>query len=233
MKILVLLFSMSLFADTYQKDSISVNGECTEKINPDRIRIEFNVEITEKKQQQSTLKANQIYNRLKAGVKKINPKDLELNTSSYNVHPTYDYNNRKRKLIGYKTNIGLTVISSEMEKSGDIINVGNITGVNNIQGPNPFVSLKTYQTQYKKCLAQAALDATSKAKMLASTLNVTLGKAIKVNETNHNSYQYQRPQRMMMRAKTMSMDAEAGSAPSIEFGKQSLNVKLNVQFAIR
>ncbi len=233
MKYLVLFFALGLMADTYQKDSISVNGECTEKINPDRIRIEFNVDVTEKKQKLSTVKANKIYEKLKAGVNKINPKDLELNTSSYNVRPNYDYTKGRRLLRGYQTTIGLTVISSEMEKSGDIINVGNISGVNNIQGPNPFVSLKTYQEQYKKCLALAARDAKNKAQMLAKTLDVSLGNAIKVNETNHNSYQTHRPHRSMMRSKGMSMDAAESSAPNIEFGKQTLNVKLNVQFAIR
>jgi len=233
MKFLILFLSLNLFSDSFHKDSISVNGECTEKINPDRIRIEFNVEVTEKKQQQSTIKANEIYKRLKAGVNKINPRDLELNTSNYNVHPNYDYNGGRRKLRGYKTNIGLTVISSEMEKSGDIINVGNIAGVANIQGPNPFVSLTTYQENYKKCLAIAAKNAKSKARMLAKTLDVTLGDAIKVNETNHNSYQVHRPQRMMMRSAKSMSSVQADSAPSMEFGKQTLNVKLNVQFAIR
>ncbi len=229
--ILITLLTFNIFAHHEEKDAISVNGECNKKLSPDRFRVEFRVEVTNKSQQKSTSKANSIYAALKKEIQKINPKDLELNTSTYNVNPEYEWAKNKRIYKGFKTTLGLTVVSSEMEKSGEIINVGNKVSVNNIQGPNPFVALTTFQKKYRECLSKAAEDARNKADMLAKSLGVSLGKAIQVNETNFNAYQPSRRHapRMMMKSES----AMADSAPDIEFGKQSLNVKLNVKFSIR
>ncbi|MEX1099264.1 MAG: SIMPL domain-containing protein [Bacteriovoracaceae bacterium] len=211
------------------KEGVSVTGECKRKVAPDRVAVNFTLEELRDSVEESTERANKRYNQLLKELKKMKLKDSEFSTSEYSTFPHRVYENKKRILKGYKTRIGLKAQTSEMEKAGEILQAGGNLGQEFIQGPNPFVSDAEHKKYYHECLKEASENASAKARLLAKSLNVKLGKAFKVEESGSRKIS-QPPRPYMSMAKTRG---GGGEAAQVEYGKEEINVSLQVEFKIK
>lgn len=227
----VLIISTSAFADSDLEKTISVTGSCKKNILPDRVSVTLTIEQLNKNQKVSSEKASEKYNKLLKRIKKMKLKDAEYSTTEYRVFPHKPWENRKQVFKGYKTRIGLRVSTSEMDKSGKLLSLGNDIGQDFVSGPDSFVSDSLYDKTYRDCLKVAMKDAKAKAKIIAQTASRKLGRVLAVSETQRNIGQQPRP--MYKAARMEMMAAGAPVTPKIEFGKDKIHVTLSVFFDIK
>ncbi|MCB9095052.1 MAG: SIMPL domain-containing protein [Halobacteriovoraceae bacterium] len=212
-------------------DFVQVSGECQKKLEPDRVRLFFTIDYTDKNQSKSSSKANQIYTQLKSEVNNQSLKDLELNTNQYTVQPVYNWIKGKKNFEGYQTLITLQVTTSDLKKSGSLFQIANKLGNTQIQGPNPFVSAKKYKENYRECLKVASQDALEKANVLAKSLGAKVGKPLSIVDSVQTPGQ-PRPMHYKMMMSDSARVATHEQAPDIEFAKQDIKMNITVSFEL-
>ena len=229
MKLITLVFlSVNLLFAVELEQGIKVVGTCKQKVKPDMVSLSFMVETLKQSVKESTDFANKEYNALLAKIKSLKLKNAQFETYEYNTSPHRVYENKKHILKGYKTRIGLKVSTSEMDKAGQVLQLGSEMGQNFIDGPFPFISDEKFKRHYEKCLVVASKDAQDKAQVLAKSLGVSMGKAFNINEVSLTRPQL-RPELGMLGA----MAKSNSSAPAnIEFGKSDIVMQLEVYFTI-
>lgn len=228
--VLTLLFISSLsVADDKLKDVLSVMGLCNIDILPDRVSVSFTIEELDMNQKNSTDKASKKYNALLSKIKALKLKNAEYQTTEYSVFPHRPWENRKQVFKGYKTRISFKVTTSEMDKTGNVLTLGDNLEQDSVRGPDSFVSDELFKKNYLACLKTAMNDAFEKAAILASSSKRKLGKVIAVHEGQGGD---SRPMPMLkaMRAASPMMAMDASAPPQIEFGKDKIHVRLNVYF---
>lgn len=217
--------------DKNNLDTIDVTGICHKKVTPDRIRVNYIIDITEKSQKESVDNANKIYKNLLKELKKLKLKDLEEKTENYSVLPEYRWISSKRVFKGYKTNIHISVATSEKDKAGKLIALGPNLDVQNVRGPSSYVSQKKLKSIHTDCLKIAAADAENKADLLAQSLKVKRGLPRLISETSLGYQSRHKSRASHFSAMEKTQQAQA-PAPEIKFGTQDISVQLHVRFAI-
>ncbi len=228
MKILISLIALSycFVSSAEDLEGIRVTGSCERQVQPDRVSVDVGVETLKETVKESTTEANKKYNEYLSKVKKLGLKDSQYSTLTYSTSPYRVYEDKKQKLKGYRTEIVLKVETSEIDRSGEVIKLAGDMGLENIQGPRPFVSNSLYKSAYQECLVSASKDARSKAKTLAKSLGVGLGKAFLVIEKPAQEGPMPRPYMSMAKSRG------AESAPQIEFSKEKIKVEVEAGFEV-
>lgn len=224
--IFILIITTSAFAGSDLEKTISVSGTCKNNILPDRVSVTITIEQLHKKQQISSERASEKYNKLLKTAKLLKLKDVEYSTTEYRVFPHKPWENRKQVFKGYKTRIGLKISTSEMDKAGKLLSLGNNIGQDFVSGPDPFVSDSLYDKTYRDCLKIAMKDAKEKAKIIAKSASRKLGKVLAVSESQ-GAISLPRPMYKAARMEMMA-DSSGASAPNIQFGKDKIHVTLSV-----
>ena len=162
-----------MYYPSYRDDSprvITVIGKAALSRKPDTVTIELEV-LTEKEQlqqaqQENAYKMNQVIQALlQSGIIKEN-----IQTSSYIIHPRYDYVDGKQVFKGYQVINSIMVKMKNLDLVGQIIDVAVKNGVN--QASNIQFALENQQIYYQKALSDALKNALVKAQTLAETLKV-------------------------------------------------------------
>lgn len=231
MKYLLLFFLIFNVKAETTPSLISVIGKCERDIEPDRIKVRYTIQSLDKK---STVKSNQkagkIYNELLAQLKEKKLSDIIFKTESYRTFPHRVWENKKNVLKGYKTQIILSLETSDLKRGGELLEYGSQMGAESTDGPNPFVSRKLYQKIYKECLKTASQSARKKADSLAKFHGVKLGNVFSISEmggTNQGHHPMRRS-KMMLSAAAME-----SSSVEVEYGKEKLTIQLPVSYYIK
>lgn len=224
--ILITFLTYCFYSVAEDQKGIRVTGTCERQVTPDKVSVNVGVEVLEDTVKESTAKANEKYNSFLSKVKALKLKEAEFSTLNYSTTPYRVYEDKKEKLKGYRTDITLKIETSQLDRSGEIINLAGELGMENVQGPGPFVSNALYERAYKECLVTASKDARSKAMTLAKSLNIKLGKAFLVVERPGRNEPMPRPYM------SMAKSAKGREAPSIEFGKEKISVEVEAGFEV-
>src|SRR3989344_7063068 len=104
----------------------------------------------------------------------INKNDIE--TSSYNIYPEYNWDNGKQELKGYRTSNILKVKTKDFSKIGKIVDVSVDNGATLIQSINFELSQEKQNEIKQEAISKASEDARIKANATAQGLNAKLGK---------------------------------------------------------
>jgi len=176
-----------------QRDTISVTGQAELDVAPDEAYVIVVVE-TEGGSAKETQDANaQISDQvIKAIVGKGVKKD-QIDTIGYFLYQRegYDPKTGKPFSLGYQQTHTMKITVKDVEKAGDVIDAATDAGATRIQDIRFGLSREKQKTSNGEALELAAENAREKATMLASALNVGLGEAITISETN---YLYAPPQ---------------------------------------
>jgi uncharacterized protein len=191
-------------------NTISVNGQGTEKVTPDLISIYFNVDTKGDTSKIAEDANTEIVSRLRSYITALGFGEEDLKTENYNIYPDYDYTTGKTK--GYRATHSLKISFSadENEKITSVIDSGTSAGagINYIN----FELSPTLEQQYKaKAIQTASEDARVKAEAIAEGFSKNLGRLVSVSL---DSYNY-----MPFRAYDSST---SGSAPSAESAKEAV-----------
>lgn len=161
-------------------NQIKVTGRDTVKIVPDMANIIFSVrtqgETAEQCQQENAKNLDATIQKLK----ELGIAEESMQTSSYDLSPTYDWNSPVQAITGYEMNTQLTVSDIPISQSGEIISQAVVSGVNSIERIGYFCS--SYDESYQQALKKAVAMAYAKATALAEAGNQTLGAVIGMEE---------------------------------------------------
>jgi len=167
--LLLLSFSAVGWAAEVEQPYISVSGESTVEVVPNRVDINVAVvtEDTDVKtaQTQNAKMAEKLIQALNnAGIKQQN-----IMTSGFNIQPNYDYaRERQPELIGYKVINEVKVTVENVDKVGSIIDTAVQNGANEVHNINFYAVGNTEQKI--AALRQAVENARQKAEVLAGAL---------------------------------------------------------------
>ncbi len=209
-----------------EKTTISVTGQSTINAVADEVSIYIGIETlkdtTEESKDANSIISDKVLRSLYFFLDKEN-----VETSSYNIYPEYDYTNNGQKIKGYKTSNILKIKVKDFKKIGRIVDSSISSGATSIQSINFELSDEKQNEIKKEAIAKASEDARVKGESAAQGLNAKLGKIknVVLNDYNYYPLPYYR----------MDGDIALEKAVNTEIipTKLDVNANVNVVFEIK
>lgn len=164
---------------------------------------------------------------LSDAVKKLGVKDTDIQTSSYNVYPNYDYTTTPNKITGYRVSTSYQIKVRDLTKVNDIVAALTPAGANQVGGISFTFSDETQAKLTDQARKQAVDKAREKAESLAKAAGISLGKIINISENNDNRVV---PQPMMALG---GGTVEKSVAPDIQTGSSDITTTVTISWEIR
>lgn len=220
-------------------NTISVSGETEVVAVPDVATFTFSVTETAETVDAAQSQASRDANAALAVLKKMDVEEEDIKTTSYNVHPKYEWLPQEdcldkrhcpneRVLIGYEVSQTVRVKVRETENAGKILaGIGN-KGVDSVSGLN--FEVDDMEELREDARAQAIRDAKAKAKKLSRELGVSLGKIVSYTDGGNDYY----PEPMYGRAMMMDVAvSEKAIAPQLPVGEETSTVRVNITYELK
>mgnify|MGYP001594159897 CR=1 FL=1 len=187
----VLIVGLFLYFNA-QKEKTTINVSGTSVINAlaDEVSVYVNIETLKDTAEESKNENAVISEKV---LKALNDNGItkdEIETSSYNIYPDYNYDNGKQEIKGYKTSNILKVKTKDFPKIGKVVDVSIDNGATIIQSINFELSEEKQNEIKKEAISKASEDARDKAQATAEGLNAKLGKVKQVTISDYNYYPY-------------------------------------------
>ena len=210
---------------TNKTDVFSVSGEGKVTVKPDTAQVSLGVTIQGSTVGQVQTKANEIMNKITADLKKLGISDKDIQTTSYNLRPDYNYQTGSQKIVGYIADITLLLKIKDFQKINNAIDIATSDGANQVGGlsfivddPTPFED---------KARQMAINDAKKKAQTLASQAGLNLGRVINVMEN-------QQPQPRPIFAQAVKTEGASPTVPTrVEPGSTEIVVNVTISYETR
>lgn len=149
---------------------MTVTGFASMNLDPSIVKVQLDV-ITENKeltlaQQENADTMNHVIQALlQVGITREN-----IQTTTYTIHPEYDYVEGEQKFRGYKVVHEITVKIMDINQAGTVIDVAVQNGINRVS--NIQFTVKNRQMYYTQALSKALENAYEKAQALAGTMQL-------------------------------------------------------------
>ena len=214
-----------LYQSAGSQTGIWVTGQGTMSVEPDLALINIGVETEAKTVTEARDQAAIAMDAIIAAVKARGLTDADIQTTSFNIWPRYDFNERTRVLVGYTVSNSASIKVRDLDSLGNVIDDvanagGNATRINGIN----FTVEDT--TQFMNELRQAAVaDAMSKAQQFATLTGVNLGALAFISESGGGSPVVSNFDR------GVSLEMSAAAAPPTSISSGELTLRLSVQAA--
>ncbi|EFR43345.1 SIMPL domain-containing protein [Dialister micraerophilus] len=228
-KTLSILLALGLVAGTYitahaqdNRRSITVTGTSEISVPSDLAIMRISV-TTQSKSADEAVKENAIkMNAVKVALQKEGFSKESLKTDNYRLYKTNKYDEKdKDEMETYEAVHTIKVKTEDLQKTGMIIDAATNAGATDIDSLS--FTLKDSKKYQSQALANAILDAKSKAETIAKTLHKKIINIISVSEgsVDINPYNF--------RSKMLA--ADMGST-SIESGETHVSGEITVVFEI-
>lgn len=228
--LLLVLIATPALAEKSER-TVSVQGECSVKVAPDRASVDVSVEKTAPDAAASVSFVSTKIDAARAEIAKLKLPDQVLETTHFSVYPHREWENNKSVMKGYRASQGLSVTTSQISKLGDVIAAATKAGLTTSGDFRPFLSTEKRQAEYLKCLDVASKDALKKAQRLAESLNAKVGEVLTVQESP--MVREAPPQFFAKAMSTRGGGSESVAAPTIDVADQSFSTTLQVTFKLK
>jgi len=164
--------------------------------------------------------------RVRAALKRAGIEDRDIQTSSINLNPEYQYDqNRPPRLTGYRATNTVNVKFRDLKRTGSILDALVAEGANQINGPN--LTVDKPETALDEARTKAIANGRARADLYARALGMRVLRLISVSEGGG----YNVPPPMPM----VAMMAERGAAADskIDPGTQQLQVNVSMSFELQ
>jgi len=216
-------------ADTMQMGKqrlITITATGSVSVKPDEAAINIGVSNSSRSAKDAVAANTAAMGPLVAALKGAGIEEKDIQTTNFNVQPTYEYtqDGKPPKLTGYQVNNTVAVRVRKIERLGDILDLAVGQGSNQIGG----ISFTVSKAEELKDEARkdAVANATRMAKVYAEAAGVTLGDVEAIAESS-SARPYGPPVVAMARAKA------ASAPPPIEAGEQTLEAEVTMVWAIK
>ena len=208
------------------KNTISVTGEGKVVAKPDIGQVSLSVisdaATVAAAQKDNADKMNKVTQAMKdSGVKE----EEDLKTTSYSIMPRYQYTSGRSTIIGYEVTQALEVKIRDLTKVGDILGKAADAGANQVGSLNfTFDDPEKLNSEAR----QKAIDnAKTKARDLAKSLGVSLGKVVSFSESANDG---STPVPMYSAKEALGMGG--GAVPDIQTGQNEIIINVNLTYEI-
>ncbi|MFN9252372.1 MAG: SIMPL domain-containing protein [Holosporaceae bacterium] len=235
--LVALLFVLMLPVATANADeedreprTINTTGTCSKEVVPDRGRLQLTAVVEDKDLKVANAKATEQYEKLRIDILAMKLPDAEVKTSEYVVQEQWDYVDGRRIKRGYQARMGLSVVTSDLSRLGDVMAMAAKHNIPEVSQLQLFLSTAKAKEAERSCLADAAGDAREKASKLAAGIGVKLGAIQRLDSSGGYTtppVSYSQPR---MRGMLAASDAEV--APTVEAGRQTIDVTVSASFLI-
>jgi len=163
--------------------------------------------------------------RVRAALKRAGIEDRDIQTSSINLNPEYQYDqNRPPRLTGYRATNTVNVKFRDLKRTGPILDALVAEGANQINGPS--LTVDKPESALDEARTRAIANGRARADLYARALGMRVVRLISVSEGGG----YHIPPPMPM----VAMMAERADASSkIEPGTQQLQVNVSMSFELQ
>ncbi len=207
---------------TTKSDAFTVTGEGKSSITPNQATVSVGVQAKGDSAEQVKNQMNLTINKVTDAIKALGIDSKDIQTSNFNVSPSYDYPAGVQKINGYMASTNLTVKVHEISKANQVLDTAIANGATQAGG----VQLdNSDQTQAEsEARTQAIANAKKKAEATAKAAGFRLGKLINYSEGGSPIRPY---------ALDKAVNSSAGSAPTqIEPGQNEITVTVNLSYEI-
>lgn len=231
--ILILILSAdSAFAGTGdQQHTVSVSGEGIVKVEPDIVTVRFGVVTRD----DDPVKARQL-NEEAAGnalnaVRALGVEERKIKVTVLQLNEIREFDRERRRQIpaGFEATRQVVVELDDLDKLPAIIAQVTQHGANRLFGLS--YDIQDREQAQNDALRKAAANARDKASVLTETLNVTLGKVVRIQE---QSFRFPGP--VAVRAMTTEqMDAamDMGRPEAYAAGEIEVRAQVQIDFLIK
>ncbi|MEA2434637.1 MAG: uncharacterized protein QOG54_2094 [Actinomycetota bacterium] len=158
------------------RETVTVSSTSSVDVPPDLARISVGVNVDAATAQEAAQRLSADTNRVVDAYKAAGFTEDELSIRDVNV-----FQRRKdRQVIGYTATTAVVVKTTELDRVGEIIDIGVDAGANTVRGVD--FELDDDSAAIKQALRQAMEFAKEKADVLATTSGRTLGRALVIEE---------------------------------------------------
>ncbi len=173
-------FSLNSVVST-KTDNFSVSGEGKVTVSPDIALVNVGVTVQGASVKVVQQELNTKMNAVTSAVKKLGIDSKDMQTSHYNISPTYDYSSSTQRVTGYHASSNLTVKVREIDRANSVVDAASANGANQIGGISFGIDDKTKAEDEARKLAVA--EAKKKAQSAAKIAGFTLGRIINYQES--------------------------------------------------
>jgi uncharacterized protein YggE len=165
--------------------------------------------------------------RVRAALKRAGIEDRDIQTSSINLNPEYQYDqNRPPRLTGYRATNTVNVKFRDLKRTGAILDALVAEGANQINGPN--LTIDKPETALDEARTRAIANGRARADLYARALGMRVARLLSVSESGASHVPPPMPMVMMQEARAM------GDASSkIDPGTQQLQVSVSMSFELQ
>jgi len=211
-----------------QQEGIWVNGEGKVTAVPDVAILRLGIEAQEATVAEAQDEAKVAMNGVMEALKDEGVKDEDIQTQYFNIHRVTRWDNDKQQeiVLGYRVTNVVTAKIRDVAGAGAIIDAvavagGDLTRIDSISftvdDPTPY---------YEQARELAVADAAAKAKTLADTADVKLGKPTYISESSYMPGPIYRGGMMPM------AEAAAPMETPISPGEMEININVQMAYAI-
>lgn len=207
---------------------VSVTGIGKVSAPPDMATVRTGVVSEANDAKQALSENNRLVQKLMSVLAEAGIAEKDIQTSNFNVRPTYERPRQDRgqrsspKIVGYHVSNQLTVRVRKLDKLGDILDALVTAGSNDVSG----ISFGIADTgELMNQARRAAMeDARERAELYAESADVQVGQVLTISEQGSEAP----APRQMRRAMVM----EAADAVPIAAGEQDLTVSVHVSYQL-
>jgi hypothetical protein len=216
------LLAAPALAETAPPATISVTGEATVSVAPDRAQIDGGVTSEAKTAREASDANNAAMSKVLLALKGAGIADKDYQTSRLSLQPETAPNRPggPMTIVGYRASNRITVHLHDIAKLANLIDAMVGAGANDIGGISFTVSNASKLLDDAR--EQAVADARRKAEIYAKAAGVTLGAPLAISEEGA-------PVPIPYRKMAVGMAASAPVAP----GEETLHVSVSVSWAIK
>lgn len=212
--------SFGLYANDH--GGIWVDGHGQTDVKPDIVSINLVVSTLDASASKAQQDNAKIANDILTEIKNYGVAGKDIQTSSFNLSPEYDYKNGKRTLKGHRVQHSFTILLRQITKLGDFLDDITKKSNDSVAINNISFDIANKEQLKIKALEAAISNARKKAEAMAKASQKKLGAVIAVEELGA-SFGAPRP---MLRMETM---AKAASTP-VESGEVSVEAQVKIHF---
>lgn len=212
-----------------------VTGSATTSVTPDLVVIDIGVDTQAKAATDALSQNAQAMNATAAAIEKLGITGSEISTTNFTIEPVYNntgpyppYNVYKNEFVGYKVSNTLQIKTTKLGLAGSILDTGVAAGANRVDSVSFTESPSQLQTVQNGLIAQAVLDAQSKAQKALAPLGE---KIVGVKSVNLSEFRMAEPMPMFRANAALSEAAPAVQTP-IFTSSQDITTTVDVTFYI-
>ncbi len=210
---------------TAKTDTFNVTGEGTVDAKPDiaTLNVGISAQGTTVKTVQEQI--NTAINKVAGAIKSLGVDQKDIQTSNYNINPTYDYTGSTQRITGYTASTNLAIKVRNLDLVNQVIDQATANGANQVGGITFDVDDKTKVEDEAR---QKAVEAArKKAENAAKIAGFRLGRLVNYSESFEGE-----PRPIPLRMSVGAPDAEKLET-AVEPGSSEIRVIVTLSYEIQ